>query len=79
MKRAFLPQRRDLRRCRSYRPLGAYAAMHQCRRAAPPTESSSKPLWVTIGGALAFVLFMLALVKRALPRFEAKAKRWVRL
>jgi Kef-type K+ transport system membrane component KefB len=35
------------------------------------SESSSKPLWITIGGALAFVLIMLVAVKRFLPRFEA--------
>jgi len=39
------------------------------------SESSSKPLWITIGGALAFVLIMLVAVKRFLPRFEASFHR----
>jgi Kef-type K+ transport system membrane component KefB len=43
------------------------------------SESSSKPLWVTIGGALVFVVVMLAGVMRALPRFEASFRRHGRL
>jgi Kef-type K+ transport system membrane component KefB len=43
------------------------------------SESSSKALWVTIGGALAFVLLMLAVVKRVLPQFEASFRRHGRL
>jgi len=43
------------------------------------SESSSKPLWVTIGGAVAFVLVMLFVVKRALAGFEASFRRHGRL
>ncbi len=43
------------------------------------SESSSKPLWVTVAGALVFVLIMLAVVKRALRGFETSYRRNGRL
>jgi Kef-type K+ transport system membrane component KefB len=43
------------------------------------SESSSTPIWVTIGGVLAYVLVMLAGVKRILPWFEASYLRHGRL
>ena len=41
--------------------------------------SSSTPLWLTVGGALAYILIMLAGVKRVLPRFEASFRKQGRL
>jgi Kef-type K+ transport system membrane component KefB len=41
--------------------------------------SSSTPLWLTVGGALAYILIMLAGVKRVLPRFEASFRKHGRL
>jgi Kef-type K+ transport system membrane component KefB len=43
------------------------------------SESSSKPLWVTIGGVLVYVLIMLAGVKRVLPWFETSFRQQGRL
>jgi Kef-type K+ transport system membrane component KefB len=43
------------------------------------SEHSSKPLWVTVGGAVFFILFMLTLVRRLLPKFEASFRRHGRL
>jgi Kef-type K+ transport system membrane component KefB len=41
--------------------------------------NSSTPLWLTVGGALAYILIMLAGVKRVLPRFEASFRKHGRL
>ena len=43
------------------------------------SESSSRPLWITIGGAVTFVLVMLFVVKRSLRVFEESFRRQRRL
>jgi Kef-type K+ transport system membrane component KefB len=43
------------------------------------TEKGSMPLWVTIGGAVAYVLVMLFGVRRVLPWFEAHFRKTGRL
>ncbi len=42
-------------------------------------EKGSMPVWVTIGGAVAYVLVMLVGVKRVLPYFEAHFRKMGRL
>jgi Kef-type K+ transport system membrane component KefB len=43
------------------------------------SENSATPLWVTLGGALAFVAVMLAVVRRVVRRFETSFRRHGRL
>src|SRR5205807_1788038 len=43
------------------------------------SEASSMPIWVTVGGALAYVLIMAFGVKRLLMRFEASFEQRGRL
>lgn len=39
------------------------------------SASSASPLWMTVGGVLAYVLVMLLVVRRFLPRFEASFRK----